>query len=245
MRLTSKYRPSRRLHPYDELRTRTASPPQRTPTKPVVAPGGRAGDHGTDGRGPLGATDLRAQPERSADPRPAHPATAQVRPAKQTRSRPNGSGAEPLDHPRASVTAVPQAIVEPVRLVLPELDGVGADPVAAPERGQRHVAVGVARREPLQPLLEHRSARDHLALRRGPGAQPAAERAGTEIRLGLLAADPLDAALDAHLALQGGPPEHQRRRGVRAELAGLAAPVIGVEHEAALVEALEQDHPCG
>src|SRR6266702_2568504 len=86
------------------------------------------------------------------------------------------SGAQALDGPAAGDAAVAEPVVETVGLVLPELDGLWVDPVAAPERRQRHLAVAVARRQLLQPLLQLGPAGDHLALRGCPRSEPRAGR---------------------------------------------------------------------
>src|SRR6266568_1002862 len=153
------------------------------------------------------------------------------------------SGAQALDGPAAGDAAVAEPVVETVGLVLPELDGLWVDPVAAPERRQRHLAVAVARRQLLQPLLQLGPAGDHLALRGCPRSELAADRPGAEVRLGLVAAHPLDGTLDADLSHLRRPPEDQRDGGVAGQLVRLAAAVVRVEDEPALVEALEQDHP--
>src|SRR5262249_33475876 len=90
---------------------------------------------------------------------------------------------------------------------------------------------------------EHGPALDHLALEGGPGAQPAAYRAGREVRLRLRLRDALDPALDAHLPALLVPVEDERRVGVLGELPGLATAGGRVEGKAAVVDALVQHQP--
>src|SRR6185312_1986928 len=59
------------------------------------------------------------------------------------------------------------------------------------------------------------------------------------VRFGV--AHTLDRTLDAHLALHRLPVKAERRPGMREQLASLAALVIGVEHEPACIDVLEQD----
>ena len=82
-----------------------------------------------------------------------------------------------------------------------------------------------------------------LALRRRPGADPRIERPGGEVGVRLRGADLGDHALDAHHALQLDPVELQRGLRIAVELARLAAAVIRVPDEAALVVTLDQDDP--
>ena len=62
------------------------------------------------------------------------------------------------------------------------------------------------------------------------------------IGLGLRTVHAGDRAFDPHLAAELGPVEEQRGARIGFEVAALATSVVGVEDEAALVEALAQDH---
>jgi hypothetical protein len=64
-----------------------------------------------------------------------------------------------------------------------------------------------------------------------------------EVGLAVLPARPLDPALDPDLTLQLAPPEDQGRPRIGGQFGALAALVVGVEAEAALVEPAQQDHP--
>ncbi len=115
--------------------------------------------------------------------------------------------------------------------VLPQLDDVRDDEVAAPGRRQRRLVS--ERGEVGDALLQPRAALDDLALRRGRRRQPAAEGPRRPVRGGFLARDLLDRALDAELAAERVPMEHHGRPGLRLELAALARAVVRVEDEVA------------
>ena len=91
---------------------------------------------------------------------------------------------------------------------------------------------------------QHTAAGNHLALRRGPGADARVERAAVEVGVALGGADLLHHALDAHHALQLHPVELQRAIGVAGQLLPLARVVVGVPDDAAGAVALDQHHPC-
>src|SRR5437667_29563 len=93
--------------------------------------------------------------------------------------------------------------------------------------------------------LQRGAVRHALALRRGPGGEPGAQRPGRKVRVRFLGAQLLDAALDADLPLQVRPEEHQARGGARVELAPLAAAVVRVEDEAAALDAFQEHRPSG
>src|SRR5688572_22020564 len=90
-------------------------------------------------------------------------------------------GSQPLDLPApARAPPVEDAIVQPVLAVLPELDRVGREAVAAPVRRARH-GLGILALERRETALE-RGAPGHLgALLGGPGRELAAARARGEI----------------------------------------------------------------
>ena len=137
--------------------------------------------------------------------------------------------------------------MQPTLPALPELHDLGQDPQPAPEL--RHWYLLPALEAPLDlvdPPLELLPPSEHLALLTRPGAQPAAAYTRVVVDLALLAAQALNRALDADLALELGPPEGQAGEGVGGDVGGLArrAPV-GVDDEAARVELLEVDHARG
>ena len=66
--------------------------------------------------------------------------------ARHPRSPRSGSRLETFDDPSAVIgTRVPQAVVQPVVAMLPELELLRREPIAAPERRERHIAVTEAR----------------------------------------------------------------------------------------------------
>src|SRR6266545_6032869 len=152
-------------------------------------------------------------------------------------------GRKPLDAPgtvhAAAFACVQQPVVQPVGAALPEFDRLRHDAVAAPVRWPRR-ALAVALARLFHRFFENFPGRYGFALLGSPGREARAERPGGEIVVGVLRADLFHAALDAHLALELRPQEHQARGGARFTLAALAAAVIGMEHEAAALDALQQ-----
>src|SRR5580704_5764956 len=131
--------------------------------------------------------------------------------------------------------------MQAIRAALPELDRARRDAIAAPVGRQWDFAVGIPRAQLVVPLFERLAAVDGLGLVRNRRADAAAEWARVEVLLGFQAIHARRAALDANLALQRRPVEHQRDSGILLDLAALAAPIVRVEHESLLVDALEQD----
>ena len=77
---------------------------------------------------------------------------------------------------------------------------------------------------------------------RGPGAELAAAWARVEVRVGLVLRQAPDSALDANLFVERRPVEAQRGVRIGVELPALAARVIRMKDESALVDASQQDH---
>src|SRR2546423_7885842 len=152
-------------------------------------------------------------------------------------------GSESLDSPATCGAPVEEPVVQPVGPALPELDYLRNDAVAAPVgRSRRLGAMALARL--LHGLFQRFARRHGFALRRGPGREARAERAGGEILVRFGAAHFFHAALDAHLALDLRPQEYETGGGARFELAPLAAEVIGVEHETAAFDAFQEHDSC-
>src|SRR6185436_14713070 len=105
----------------------------------------------------------------------------------------------------------------------------GHQAIAAPVGRARHLAPGVGGLEVAHARLERRAPADDLALTRGPRAQLAAGRAAREIGIGFEGGYPGDGALDAHLAMEFDPEEHQRSPRVSRQLVRFAALVAGEE----------------
>src|SRR5512134_943125 len=146
-----------------------------------------------------------------------------------------GSGSEALNRPARAGAGVEQPVVQPVGAPLPELHRLRQQPVAAPVRRARRV-LAVLVLHALEGALQRCTVGHALALCRGPGGEPGAERPRVEIGVGVRCRDFLRAALDAHLALELRPQEHQARARLRGELAALAARVVGVEDKAAALD---------
>ena len=122
------------------------------------------------------------------------------------------------------------SIASGTRRYPPQCGGQGTGRLASAKRASACGESGLQRRAP----------RDRLALRRRPRTE--LRRAGTPGEIGgrFRGFERRRDALDAHLPLEIGPEEEQRRVGFRRQLAALPAQVVREEHEAAVVEDLEQ-----
>ena len=134
--------------------------------------------------------------------------------------------------------------MQPRLASLPELPGVGHQPVATPVLRTRRVQPEPGRH--LGDVL-HQDAPigDHLGLRRRPCPDPGIERPHREVGVRLGRVDLLDTPLNAHHPLQLDPVELQRRARVVCEFVRLAGLVVGVPDDAPLVDVLDQHHPGG
>src|SRR5271165_1585110 len=99
---------------------------------------------------------------------------------------------QPLDEPTAFASGVPQPVVQPAGPALPEFDDRGHDAVSAPVLGAGNLAVGILELEGTKAGFEDFAIGNHLALARGPGAQPGAGRAAMEVGVGFLDRAPHD-----------------------------------------------------
>ena len=130
-------------------------------------------------------------------------------------------------------------IVEAVGIARPELDPIGHDAEAAPERRPRDGRSQEACRRRAHAVVERRARRERAALPRRPRAELELPRPRGEIRVGLGVGHALGAAFDAHLRV-GRPVEGERGGRVREELARLAARHVRVEDEPAPIDRFEQ-----
>src|SRR3954469_8090645 len=92
--------------------------------------------------------------------------------------------------------AIEEAVVEPARAALPELDRLGDDEIAAPVRRARDLAAGVAGLDLTTPFLQGWPVGEDLALGGGPGPDLRPGRAGAEIGVRLGLGGPLRPPLD-------------------------------------------------
>ena len=135
-----------------------------------------------------------------------------------------------------------EAIVQAADLALPELDLVGDDQIPAPVLRSRDRIGAEALARPLESLLEHRAVGDRLALRARPGAELRLRWARRKVGVRLPGVERLDRAADPNLAVELAPVKDQRRARALLELPALGRVAVGEEAEAALIDALEQDH---
>ena len=132
------------------------------------------------------------------------------------------------------------AVVQPARPRGPELDRVGHDAEAGPERRPRHGVAGKFRFALADGRFERLAAVERLALARRPGADLTLARARGEVGVGLAVGHGNGAAVDAHLARERRPVDAEDHLGPRGDLAGLLAAEVREEDEAALVDVLDQ-----
>src|SRR5512143_1771197 len=85
-----------------------------------------------------------------------------------------------LHNPAAATLAIAQAVVQPVRSLLPEFDFIGMDTIPSPVYGTRRIAMGIPRREFGVAGFERGARRDHGALPRGQRSGAAAVGTGCE-----------------------------------------------------------------
>src|SRR5215207_1198736 len=142
-------------------------------------------------------------------------------------------------YPPALDPPIHEPVVQPVLAPLPELERLRLDPIPAPVRRARDLAPLVRELQLPQAVLQRSPAPDLAALRAGPRPEAAAARAAGEVGVGLLVGDARGGTFYPDLPPQFAPVEEERAARVLRELAGLAALVVGVEDEAALVVALE------
>src|SRR5215210_666174 len=146
-----------------------------------------------------------------------------------------------LHSPPSPGTLVNEPVVQPVLASLPELDNLRLDPVAAPERGTWDLTRLIFRFERPYPLFQNAPVLDGPALFGSPRPEATPARTAREVGVGLIVREAVCVAFDPDLTLQLSPVEEQGACRVRLQLAGLASLVVGVEHEAPLVVALEKD----
>src|SRR5665213_437872 len=132
----------------------------------------------------------------------------------QPRFRPRAAGRVALEH---------DAIMQPERPVVPELDLRRHDAIARPVWRSRHGANGVFRGVERDRFLEGEAALQALRLLARPGADLGLLRPRREISIGVGVADALDGSTHADLPVDRFPMEHQRRLRARVQLLPLLA----------------------
>src|SRR5882724_6579017 len=133
--------------------------------------------------------------------------------------------------------------MQPEWPILPELDQPREHAEPRPVGWPRHGADAELGGELRDPLLELEAGGQRTRLLRSPGADLAGARPRREIGVGLFRGHLLHGPFDTHLALRGFPVKAERRLRMGQQLSALAALVVGVEDESAVIHALEQHHP--
>src|SRR5918992_6803 len=146
---------------------------------------------------------------------------------------------ETLDQPTRIALSIAEAIMQTVLARLPELDLFRRQAVTTPKRRQGHDLIRVPQGQDPQTLVQLGPAGDDLALMRCPCPEPASERSRAEVLLGLRARHGRHQPRNAHLTLELRPIKDERGARVLCELPALAARVVRVEDEAALVDSLQ------
>jgi hypothetical protein len=148
---------------------------------------------------------------------------------------------------RVGIDLVAPALMQAELRAVPELDATRHHAQPTPAFRSRHIAAGKTRFGGGHARIEFLARGQGARLQRRPRADLAHARARGEVGIGLAVADTLHTALDAHLDArftQAAPQEQQRHLRVGLQLAALVAVQVGIEHETAFVEGLEQYRAC-
>jgi hypothetical protein len=140
-----------------------------------------------------------------------------------------------FDDPHSIGAPVAQAIVQPVRPSLPELDRIRRHDVAAPVRGPGYFLVEETLLHLAHCLVQFMAIGDRLALTRYPRRELMAARAIAKIAIRFPGGAPYHRARDANLALERRSEEGQSGAGIFGQVMAFAALVVGEECEAPLV----------
>src|SRR5260370_42440706 len=129
--------------------------------------------------------------------------------------------------------------------VRPKLDRVRTHPKPGPARRSRDFVALELPGGPRAPREKFRERAQPSTLMRRACSKLALARPGRPVGIGLRRRDFLDTSLDPDLPALRLPVECERRARIAVQLAPLAASGVGEEHEAALVESLQQNEPHG
>ncbi len=133
--------------------------------------------------------------------------------------------------------------MEPVLTVLPELEPVGDDPLAAPPRRSGHRTVAELGGEGGHPVVQLAPRPDRPALMGGVCRDLAAAGAAGEVLVGGDLVGPHHRSFDPDLPGDGLPVEQQGGVRIVLQFMAFAAVVVGEEHEPVRSPRLEQRHP--
>src|ERR1700740_3229381 len=86
-----------------------------------------------------------------------------------------------LQNPSTATLAIAQAVMQPVRALLPEFNLIGMNTISSPVYGTRRAVIGILGREFRETVLKGDTRRDHGALPRGRRCDAASKRARREI----------------------------------------------------------------
>src|ERR1019366_7308531 len=154
-------------------------------------------------------------------------------------------GLEQIASPAATASKVDLTVVQAMCALRPELDRIRTHAKSSPGRRARDFAASELLGEPRAPRDKFRSRAKPSTLMRSTRSKLALPRPGWPVGVGLRRRDFRHASLDADLPALPLPVECERRERIATQLAPLAASGVGEEHEAALVDSLEQDEPHG
>ena len=196
-------------------------------------------DRAVMARNPFSCTGFAPRKRRGTSDLPPSPACCKRLTREPAARRRYGASRSTTHAPPGAAEA--EAVVEAVRAALPELDGVGLDPQAAPVRRARHRRpLRPARPRPRRAGARVRARPDHGRLRRRRRRELRARAGARRSRRRTPRRRPRDRARHDDLALHRHPREDERGARVLGRLAALARHAVREDREAALVDALEQ-----
>src|SRR6478752_7764967 len=149
---------------------------------------------------------------------------------------------EPIDLPRSiRLSRVPKSVVQTIGTALPKFHFIRLESITAPVRRQWYRFITEALSHHRHARIEHTPAIEHLALTRRPCAQLASDGARMKITLRLFTRGLFHVSTDTNLPVKFDPVKPKRGVWIGLELFSLRAFIIRKEHEAILIEALQQN----